>query len=250
MNKIKKHSKNNFTQISNVIINDVNLSYKAKGIFLYLWSKPDNWVVRINDLSNNGKEGSHAIYSALQELEELGYLNRKRFYENGKVAGIDYNLFEELVDSENLNYENLNEENQAHSNKEVLIINNDSNIKEKIKKENPPPKVEEETYPQNLNIEAYQEWLAYSKEKKKTYTPIGKNKLKNKLAKKTFEEQQEMVDFSIANNYQGLFEPKEKKKPPEKFETTRQRFDKAVDKHFNKENEEQVIIQNQKQIEF
>ena len=71
---IKKNASNKFTMVSNSVLNDPALSFKAKGVFVYLWSKPDDWVVRIKDLCNHGQEGKTAIYSALQELEDAGYL--------------------------------------------------------------------------------------------------------------------------------------------------------------------------------
>jgi len=140
MDYIRKHSKCNFTQISNTIINDEKISFKAKGIFLYLWSKPEKWVVRITDICNNGQEGKTAIYSGLNELEENGYIARQRYYVDGKIAGINYNLYDDKKNdshTESLSIENLNEDNQSlenqskdnqpYSNTKTLEININSN---------------------------------------------------------------------------------------------------------------------------
>ena len=120
MDKIRRHSCQSYTSLSNKIINDERISFKAKGIFLYLWAKPDEWTVRIQDICNHGKEGKSAVYSALQELENYGYLRRERYYEDGKIAGIHYNLYEDNQHLETLNLENLNEENRTHSKERIL----------------------------------------------------------------------------------------------------------------------------------
>ena len=58
--------------------------------------------------------------------------------------------------------------------------------------------------------EALEVWLAYKKEKKQTYKPIGLKSLKKKLftmsgGNPAFAK--EIVEFSMANNYSGLFVP-------------------------------------------
>ena len=74
------------------IIDDSNISLKAKGLFLYLSSRPAGWKVCIENIAKENSDGQTAIYSAIKELEGNGYLMRKRFYENGRIAGIDYKL--------------------------------------------------------------------------------------------------------------------------------------------------------------
>ena len=115
--KIKKHYKNQFTQIDNSLINDMQLSFQAKGVFLYLWSKPDDWQVNVKAMQYECVDKQTKIYSALRELENHGYLTRKRYYINGKVAGINYNISDtkefffnqESLDTESLDKENINE---------------------------------------------------------------------------------------------------------------------------------------------
>lgn len=42
MAKLQKQE-SNFTQVSNLVLCDKNLSAKAKGIYAYLYCKPDDW---------------------------------------------------------------------------------------------------------------------------------------------------------------------------------------------------------------
>lgn len=60
--------------------------------------------------------------------------------------------------------------------------------------------------------EALDEWLAYKKEKKQTYKPRGLAALKKKLLQMSGgnpEYAKQIVDFSMGNNYSGLFAPKD-----------------------------------------
>jgi len=57
----------------------------------------------------------------------------------------------------------------------------------------------------NINVEAFNEWIDYKKYK--NIAPI--TKLLNMLTKHDYYTQQEMVDNSIMNNWQGLFELKQ-----------------------------------------
>jgi hypothetical protein len=150
-NKIKKHSKSgNFTLLNNEIINDTNLSFKAKGLFLYFYSKPEGWDVKVDYTASIMKDGTVAIYSGLTELEENGYLIRERYYVNGKVAGINYHFSDDkdftgldILNKQKLNLENLNEVNTneyIYNNKEY---NNKEVTNKNIKKENKKKEIEE-----------------------------------------------------------------------------------------------------------
>ena len=68
----------NFSIISNSVIRDSRLSYKARGILLEILSRPDNWSVSADSLARSGQEGRHSILSALKELREAGYLRTEK----------------------------------------------------------------------------------------------------------------------------------------------------------------------------
>lgn len=74
-----------YTQISNQIINDKRLSYKAKGILIYVLSKPPNWEVRVQDVINQSpKEGITSIRSGISELLLTGYAELRNDYDKEK----------------------------------------------------------------------------------------------------------------------------------------------------------------------
>lgn len=80
-------------------VEDERLSFKAKGIMSYLFSKPDNWVIYQSEVANSSKDGKSSVRTAFNELLELGYLTREvARKENGDFDGYDYTLHEQPVE--------------------------------------------------------------------------------------------------------------------------------------------------------
>jgi hypothetical protein len=91
-----------FAQISNSLIGDPNLSAKAKGILIYLISKPIDWEVRFSDIKKHMKDGETAIRSGLRELEKAGYIKRGiERTDDGKFSEWIWNVYEKPLKPEN-----------------------------------------------------------------------------------------------------------------------------------------------------
>lgn len=75
MESIKKF-KLSFTQVPNVVLKDRRLSLKAKGLYAYLFSKPDGWQFNPKIIIKEIKEGRDAFYAAMKELVDCGYICR------------------------------------------------------------------------------------------------------------------------------------------------------------------------------
>ena len=78
MNTLRNKLTSNFTIVPNEIVSDNRLTMKAKAIFLYLLSKPDDWDFYIQHIADSCTDGKNAIQTGLKELEEHGYLMRKK----------------------------------------------------------------------------------------------------------------------------------------------------------------------------
>lgn len=88
------HNKN-YTIINNTISRDKRLSMKAKGIWMYAFSRPDDWSFYVSDISNQCTDGKDSIKSGLIELEECGYLQRSQIRdEYGQFTKFEYHFFE------------------------------------------------------------------------------------------------------------------------------------------------------------
>jgi hypothetical protein len=73
-----KKQKIPFTQVANTVLNDTNISAKAKGIYAYLYSKPDGWDFNGDRIADDMKDGRKSVFSGLQELESAGYIKRSK----------------------------------------------------------------------------------------------------------------------------------------------------------------------------
>jgi hypothetical protein len=66
-----------YTVIANATLGDSRLSWKARGLLVYLLSKPDAWEVMVAHLIKEAPDGRDAVLSGLRELEKAGYIVRK-----------------------------------------------------------------------------------------------------------------------------------------------------------------------------
>ncbi len=82
--------KKNYTVVNNFICKDRRLSWKAKGIWLYAFSRPDDWQFNLTDLINQSTDGRESVTSGLKELEALGYLQREQRRDNGAFSKAEW----------------------------------------------------------------------------------------------------------------------------------------------------------------
>lgn len=105
--KLQKQ-KSGFSQISNILLCDPNISAKAKGIYAYLYSKPDDWDFSVERIVRDFQDGEKALYTGVKELEDAGYVRRSR-QGDGKMA---YYIFIEPQVEENPTAENRQEDTE------------------------------------------------------------------------------------------------------------------------------------------
>lgn len=92
--KIKKQMVQ-FGRTPNSLLNNKDVSLKAKGLFAYIESKPDDWDFSVESLKHQLKEATQAITSALHELEDAGFLVRRKYHGNDGRWEIEYILFDQ-----------------------------------------------------------------------------------------------------------------------------------------------------------
>ena len=81
-NTIRKKERD-FVQVSNSFLRDNRISFKAKGLFCYMFSMDDNWNFTIRSIATQQKDGQASIISSMDELKEFGYITYTK-HANGK----------------------------------------------------------------------------------------------------------------------------------------------------------------------
>jgi uncharacterized phage protein (TIGR02220 family) len=85
----------NFVTVHKDFIHDDNISWKAKGILLYLLSRPDDWQIYETELINHTSDGRDSLRTGIKELEKVGYIKRERKRDkNGQLREYEYMVYE------------------------------------------------------------------------------------------------------------------------------------------------------------
>jgi hypothetical protein len=137
-NFIKKYS-TNYTLVSNIVLTDKELSLRAKGLYAYLFSKPDDWEFHPNVIAKDLKESIGQFRATVSELIQKGYIIRKQINKNGIFGGIVYEFTDVTVLKNNrVGIEACSEKSEhgctsTHNNTESIsntdiISNTDSSI--------------------------------------------------------------------------------------------------------------------------
>ena len=75
----------NYVKIPNDLVDDRTISWKAKGLFCHMASKPDHWNFTVRSLASQFPDGKSAIFAALDELKQRGWITfTKRANGQGK----------------------------------------------------------------------------------------------------------------------------------------------------------------------
>lgn len=97
MERLKKVYQSRYTVIDNSVLQDDRLSFGARGLFIYMWSMPDDWQFYKKVLYKQSTEGRKKIDSYVAELQALGYLALKNKRQTrGKFGGYDWVLRDSL----------------------------------------------------------------------------------------------------------------------------------------------------------
>lgn len=72
---IRERLELNFAQVPKTALKDKRLSLKAKGLYSYLFSLPEDWKVYKTEIVKNCADGKDSMNAAFKELEMYGYLS-------------------------------------------------------------------------------------------------------------------------------------------------------------------------------
>lgn len=191
----------------------------ALAVWVYLLSKSDNWIIRVKDLQERFDIGRDKVHAALKHLREIGlvwdeYQRNEKGNIFGKVIFVSSSPSPESLKTRSSDTESLKNRLtekptygiSGHLPNDQVITKVSSNTKVAAKAADV-----EYPLPDDLNHEAWEEWLAYRravgfKAYKKNALSMGKvitNLIKLSGGNKAL--QMGIVQQSIANQYQGLF---------------------------------------------
>lgn len=89
---MKIRIEDNFGIAPNKLLNNEKISLKAKGLFVYIQSKPDGWSFSAEKIALSHRDGVASVSASLQELEENGYLKRTKMHGEGGYWTQNYEL--------------------------------------------------------------------------------------------------------------------------------------------------------------
>ena len=84
--------KSKFTQISNDLLNDKQLTLESKALLSIFLSNSDKWDLHMSEIIKRSKNGRDAHYSALKKLIKAGYIARLEFKKisNNQFLKLEY----------------------------------------------------------------------------------------------------------------------------------------------------------------
>lgn len=172
--KLTKES-TGYAQIKNEVLIDTKISLKAKGLFAYLYSKPDDWDFSGDRMAKENMEGRRAIYAALKELETEGYLSRTKKHDGKVVYHISFTKKPNVQNGQQAkkpNARNSKEPKQQRA-KTGSISNKDINTNKEV-------------IHQKIDFMIF--WNLYDKK-------VGKPKSEKKWYKLSLDEQKKIIEY-------------------------------------------------------
>ncbi len=189
-----------FTQVANEVLNDKRLSFRTKGIYAYMFSKPDDWDFSAERImkDSNESEGRKSILASIKELKEAGWLISKK-KPSGRVEYYLNSSSEPQSFGGTLDLFPHSKVPLGHRARKALINNTNIDIQSE----------QETKLPSWLNLNAWGSWMAYRKELGKKQTPTSiRRQIKFLGEYRRFHT--DIIDTSIRNGWTGLFAPKGK----------------------------------------
>ena len=92
---IRREKNKNYSIISNECLKNPKISTRSKGMYAYIMTLPDDWVIQKGELYKHFAEGKDYLDKGFNELKKYGYIKQMRVQqENGQFAGYEYIVYE------------------------------------------------------------------------------------------------------------------------------------------------------------
>lgn len=232
----RKTAKDTYTPISNEILQSKELTCEEKSILVHLLSLPSDWVVYKNYIWRDMNIGRDRFNKHWKGLVEKGYIVSIRVIdvESNLIKGWNHIVYEtpvlpdEIEEASEVVSDLLKvstSEGQA-VNKVITIESNNIIKEDEIESDEKVKQITfddlPDTFKPHVSI-----WLQYKKQRKEEYKSDLSKAMLFKRILKDFSNEKELeisVEYSISNNWQGLF--KQTSKKPLYTETKTQAYKK------------------------
>lgn len=153
MNKVKNSIRKGFTTIPNELINDDSLTDRARFLFCYMASKPDDWKFYQDPLSDALGYSVDTLRKYIDELLKSGWVTRQLIRKEGRFDSFEYDLLPSPCGKNTDTVKNRvgkkpSRENSVLTNKDLEQIKTDT----KKVSETPPSPAEFTHSPENISI--------------------------------------------------------------------------------------------------
>ena len=208
---IYKNKTQQFTTVAQNIIRDENLSLKDLGLLVSLLSLPDSW-----EFSERGlyaifpNDGQNSIRTGLKNLEEFGYLKRERKRICGKLADVEWSIYDspclEKPNVEKPNVEKPSLENPPQYNTKESITNISITENKKERKKNGYDELLSSIEDDSLR-ELYYDYIKMRKLIKAPMTDRALEMLIHKVEglETDVERQKKLLETAILNNWKSVY---------------------------------------------
>lgn len=214
--------KENFTTIHNNLILDESISWKAKGILIYMLSKPVGWKYKSSEIAKNATDGRDSVRSGLKELVENGYISRQKnsdgsltyyIFEDKRQNNIKDYLQKSEMENPKLDNPSLEKPETENPKLENPKLDNPFVYKRKNTNNKRIIVIKEYIYKGKKFLETYSDFKNMRKNIKKPMTERAEKILLTKLKKLTGENNEDLaikiLEQSILNNWQDIYPLKE-----------------------------------------
>jgi predicted transcriptional regulator len=200
MNKLNNKIKENFTTIPNSVIRNKALSDRARFLFCYMASMPNDWQFYQSAMAKELGYTKDTLRKYMEELLSTGYLIREQRREKGKFDSYDYTInfspcMENTDTVKNGSGKIPNREKSTVTNKDLEQRNNNTNkdFNKGCEFENPLP----ETKINNpFSRQAYHDSLTHDSDPKES---CAKEKVKEREPSETY-----LCFTAFASTYERL----------------------------------------------
>jgi hypothetical protein len=203
-----KNKTENFTIMVNEVLKRSDMSLRAKGLYAYLMTLPDDWKILKSEVYTHFTDGKTSIDTAFKELEKSGYILKNRVTDsNNRFTGWKFIILESLEPISALPTIGKPENREARQSGNQQLLSTDTITNDKEKQSTKKAVLDFsiiEGYPEEYQT-SLKQFMEHRKQLKKPVTQLALEKIVKSLEPFSVDERISAIDKAIASGWQGVF---------------------------------------------